>query len=71
MSSPLDDNDKSEDIDVDLGDEGDVGEAVTRGSVAAKADWISTVSSSSLSSSMALYSNAKGSFGMGATAARG
>jgi len=40
-----------------------VKEVVTWGSVAAKADWMSMASSSSLSGSMALYSRAGGAFG--------
>ena len=71
MSSPLDDDDESEDVDVDLGDEGAAAEFVTWGSVAARTDWISWASSSSLSGSMALYSRASGSFGGGAAAAIG
>ena len=65
-SSPLDDDDESEDVDVDLEDEGAAGEAITRGSVAAEADWISRKTSSSLSGS-----NARGNFGIGATGERG
>jgi len=66
MSSPLDDDDELDDIDVDFGDEGATGEVVTGSSGAAKADCISTASLSSLSGSMALYSRASEGFGGGA-----
>jgi hypothetical protein len=59
-------DDEPEDVDVDLEDKGATGEVITRGSVAAEADWISRASSSSLSGS-----NARGNFGVGATAERG
>ena len=54
-----------------MAEEGATGEVVTGASVAARADWISSASSSSLSGSMALYSKAGGSFAPGATAERG
>ena len=70
-SSPLDDDDKPEDVDVDLGDERAAAEVITWGSVAARTDWISWTSSSSLSASMVLYSKASEGFGSGAMAAIG
>ena len=65
MSSPLDDNDESEDVDDEFGDEEAVAEVFAWGSVVARTYCFSWTSSSSLSGSMALYSKASEGFGGG------